>query len=48
MEASKYSEYMAKAEEATDRAAKALFPDEKVAWERIAEGYRDLARQPYR
>ena len=38
--------YLAKAKAAQDQAEKAADPVVKSTWERIAKGYRDLARMP--
>jgi hypothetical protein len=38
--------YLAKAKEADEQATKATDPLAKETWERIAKGYRDLARMP--
>jgi hypothetical protein len=38
--------YLAKAKAAEDQAEKAADPVAKSTWERIAKGYRDLARMP--
>jgi len=38
--------YLAKAKEAEAQAQKAADPQVKSSWERIAKGYRDLARTP--
>jgi hypothetical protein len=38
--------YLAKARHAEEQAEKATDPVVKSTWERIAKGYRDLARMP--
>ena len=38
--------YLAKAKAAEEQAEKAVDPVVKSTWERIAKGYRDLARMP--
>lgn len=38
--------YLAKAKTAEEQAEKATDPVVKSTWERIAQGYRDLARMP--
>jgi len=38
--------YLAKAKAAEEEAEKATDPVAKSTWERIAQGYRDLARMP--
>jgi hypothetical protein len=38
--------YLAKAKQAEQQAEKAADPVAKSTWERIAKGYRDLARMP--
>ena len=38
--------YLAKARQAEELAQKATDPQAKSTWERIAKGYRDLARMP--
>ena len=40
------ADYLAKAKEAEEMARRAADPLTKQTWERIAEGYRDLARMP--
>ena len=40
--------YLAKAKEAEEQAEKAKDTVVKTTWERIAKGYRDLARMPGR
>ena len=48
MNTEKHAEYIAKAKEAADRAARTDLPGEKIIWEKIAESYRELAQQPHR
>ncbi|HEY8255966.1 MAG TPA: hypothetical protein VIG39_15065 [Rhizomicrobium sp.] len=38
--------YLAKARQAEEQAQKSTDPQAKSTWERIARGYRDLARMP--
>lgn len=38
--------YLAKAKEAEEQAQRATDAQAKSSWERIAKGYRDLARMP--
>lgn len=38
--------YLAKAKQAEEQAQKASDPHARSTWERIAKGYRDLARMP--
>jgi len=44
----KAAEYLRKAKDAQERAAKAQHSGEKQAWEQIAASYLDLAAQPKR
>ena len=45
MKDQRLAEYLAKAKEADERAAKASDPLTRQAWEKIAEGYRELIRR---